>query len=114
MIGPGSNAAVTAAVRELVERMLDRWPNHKKTVAQLREYSIDVQTLVNRYGLDRVQAAAEEARIRKSFLPEAGGTIRFTSARRRTRKNQTARARSELSRLRWKQLGKMLRVPITE
>jgi len=50
--------------------MLDRWPNHKKTVAQLREYSIDVQTLVNRYGLDRVQAAAEEARIRKSFLPE--------------------------------------------
>jgi hypothetical protein len=50
--------------------MLDRWPNHKKTAAQLREYSADVLTLVDRFGLDRVKAAAEEARIRNSFLPE--------------------------------------------
>src|SRR5579872_6806777 len=70
MSGPGPNAAVTAATRKLIDRILDRWPNHKKTAAQLREYSADVRTLVQRFGFDRVQAAAEEARIRKSFLPE--------------------------------------------
>jgi len=63
----GTNAA---AIKGLVERMLDRWPKHKKTAAQLRDYVVDIRTLVDRFGLDRVKAAAEEARIRKSFLPE--------------------------------------------
>jgi hypothetical protein len=67
MTGPGPNAA---AIRKLIDRILDRWPNHKKTAAQLREYAADIRTLVERFGFDRVQAAAEEARIRKSFLPE--------------------------------------------
>ena len=67
MSGPGPNAA---AVRKLIDRILDRWPNHKKTAAQLREYAADVRTLVERFGFDRVQTAADEARIRKSFLPE--------------------------------------------
>jgi hypothetical protein len=70
MSGPGPSAAVTAATRKLVDRMLDRWPNHKKTAAQLREYLVDVQTLVNRFGSDRVEAAYQEARIRRGFLPE--------------------------------------------
>jgi hypothetical protein len=67
MSGPGPNAA---AVRKLIDRILDRWPNHKKTAAQLREYAADIRTLVERFGFNRVQAAADEARIRKSFLPE--------------------------------------------
>jgi hypothetical protein len=67
MSGHGPN---DAAVRKLINRMLDRWPNHKKTAAQLRDYAADVRTLVNRFGLDRVEAAEQEARIRKSFLPE--------------------------------------------
>jgi hypothetical protein len=67
MSGTGPNAAAT---RKLIDRILDRWPNHKKTPAQLREYSADIRTLVERYGLERVRKAAEEARIRKSFLPE--------------------------------------------
>jgi hypothetical protein len=67
MSGTGPNAA---AVRKLIDRILDRWPNHKKTAAQLRDYAADIRTLVDRFGLDRVKAAAEEARIRKSFLPE--------------------------------------------
>jgi len=67
MSGPGPNAA---AVRKLIDRLLDRWPNHKKTAAQLRDYAADIRTLADRFGLDRVKAAAEEARIRKSFLPE--------------------------------------------
>jgi hypothetical protein len=67
MSGPGPNAA---AVRKLIDWILDRWPNHKKTAAQLRDYATDIRTLADRYGLDRVQRAAEEARIRKSFLPE--------------------------------------------
>jgi len=67
MSGLGPNAA---AVRKLIDRILDRWPNQKKTPAQLRDYAADIHTLVDRFGFDRVKAAAEEARIRKSFLPE--------------------------------------------
>jgi hypothetical protein len=67
MCGHGPNAAAT---RKLIDRILDRWPNHKKNAAQLRDYDADVRTLVERFGLDRVQAAVQEARIRKSFLPE--------------------------------------------
>jgi hypothetical protein len=67
MSGHGPNAA---AVRKLIDRILDRWPNQKKTAAQVRDYAADIRTLVERFGFNRVQAAADEARIRKSFLPE--------------------------------------------
>jgi hypothetical protein len=85
MSGPGPNAA---AVRKLIDRILDRWPNHKKTAAQLREYAADIRTLVERFGFNRVQAAADEARIRKSRVCKA----------------QASGAGSELSRLQWEWL----------
>jgi len=66
----GPNASDTAADKKLIERMLARWPNHKKSPAQLIEYRADILTLVQRRGLDAVQHAVQEARHCKSFLPE--------------------------------------------
>jgi len=66
----GLNAWDTAAVKKLIERMLARWPNHKKNPAQLTEYKADIGALVERRGLDAIQKAVQEARLCKSFLPE--------------------------------------------
>jgi hypothetical protein len=69
----GRNVAdITVAAKRLVDRMLDRWSNHKKTPAQLKEYRADIVTLMQRRGIDAVEKAVQEARLCRSFFPELG------------------------------------------
>ncbi|MGA3105297.1 MAG: hypothetical protein ABSD53_12515 [Terriglobales bacterium] len=64
----GQNAS--RAAEEMAERLLKRWPNHKKDTDQVVMYRDDIRALIAECGEGRVRAAEESAHTHCNFLPE--------------------------------------------
>lgn len=76
-----SSKVCSAAVAELVQELIGRWPNHKKNAAQLRLYTEDIAAMVEEFGLSRMRAAVATARRgRCDFLPEPGELFKLLPA----------------------------------
>jgi len=56
--------------RRLVERMLLRWPNHRKDAAQLEMHARGVDKLIEERGVSCVEAAVEAAFTRCHYFAE--------------------------------------------